>query len=120
MREMPDALICDFAETYGIFDVYRLPARLLAKLAAGLRPDSRVMMQLSGASATRQEMLLAAAADRLGLLIWMQTKNGAKPPSILQALMPHEQTQENIVGFDDAESFEKERQRILGRGDCEE
>ena len=42
VTEYPDELTCDMAETYGIFDIKRVPVRLLATLAVGLRDDSRV------------------------------------------------------------------------------
>ena len=35
-----DALACDIAETYGIYDMRALPAGRLAVLAVGLREDS--------------------------------------------------------------------------------
>ena len=38
------ALICDFAETYHIFDYRSLPVKLAATLSAGLRDDSRSKM----------------------------------------------------------------------------
>ena len=42
-----NALICDMAETYHIYDLRGLPARTLATLAFGLRADSRIKMRLS-------------------------------------------------------------------------
>ncbi len=35
-----DALICDLAETYQIYNYKSLPARLVATLSVGLRDDS--------------------------------------------------------------------------------
>lgn len=67
LRTDRDALICDLAETYGIFDYRALPVPLLATLASGLREDSRIKMRLSGQTVTRTEMLLAAAVDGLSL-----------------------------------------------------
>ncbi len=37
-----DALICDLAETYGLLDYRAHGARLIATLAAGLRPGARI------------------------------------------------------------------------------
>ena len=48
LSNYPDELTCDMAETYGVFDIYRIPVRTLATLAVGLRDDSRVMMAKSG------------------------------------------------------------------------
>ena len=35
-----EALLCDLAETYGIYDVRALPVSTLAVLASGLRENS--------------------------------------------------------------------------------
>ena len=43
-----DALICDFAETYHIYDYRRLPVEYAATLAYGLRENSRIRMVQSG------------------------------------------------------------------------
>ena len=37
-----DALICDFAETYHIYNIYGMPVQYIATLAIGLRDDSRI------------------------------------------------------------------------------
>lgn len=41
-----DALICDIAETYGVYDLGALPLQTVAVLAQGLRHDARIMMKL--------------------------------------------------------------------------
>lgn len=113
-----DALICDFAETYGIFDIRALPVSTLATLAAGLRDDSRIKMRLSGAKVNRSEMLLAAAVDRLSLLVWMQTEDGRKnvnrPKSVLSAIFGDGNQESNVTAFESAEDFEAEWRRITG------
>ena len=63
-----DALLCDFAETYGIYDFRALPAFTLATLAVGLRDDSRIKMKMHGTRITRTETLLAGAVT-LGVVI---------------------------------------------------
>lgn len=45
VAEDEHALICDLAETYGIYDYHKLPARTVAILATGLREDSRIFMK---------------------------------------------------------------------------
>lgn len=113
-----NALICDLAETYGIFDYRALPASLLATLAVGLREDSRIKMRLSGSKVPRSEMLLAAAVDRLSLLVWFLSDDGQKgqrrPASILDALMGEEPKPDNVMAFDSAADFETEWARITG------
>ena len=63
IRDDEDALICDFAETYQIYDYRSLPLRLVATLAAGLRENSRV--KSAGANASVTNTLLAIIADQL-------------------------------------------------------
>lgn len=76
-----DALICDFAETYHIFDWRALPVRLAATLAAGLPETSRIRMKMAGAKMTASLLMQAAMVDRLSLLVWMQTKGRAEKPA---------------------------------------
>ena len=72
------ALICDLAETYGILDYKVLPVETLAALSVGLRENSRIKMKLSGAKVKPDFLLLAAAVDRLSLLVWSKTKDAEK------------------------------------------
>lgn len=100
-----DALLCDLAETYGIYSFEALPVATLAVLSSGLRENSRIYQKLTGAKGTRMEMLVAAAVDRLSLLLYSKTKDaqdGINPPrSILDQLFGEEQ-----ANNDSAESFE--------------
>lgn len=109
-----DALICDMAETYHIYDLRGLPARTLATLAFGLRADSRIKMQLSDQSLRVNTLLLAAVVDRLGLLVWGQTEDGRRgrnrPQSIIDALEGAENAPQ---GYNTPEEFEAERRRII-------
>ena len=73
-----NALICDFAETYHVFNYRELPLKTAAILASGLRDESRIKMKMAGAKITPERMLSAAIVDRLGLLIWLQTKRRKK------------------------------------------
>lgn len=113
-----DALICDLAETYGIFDFRALPVSLLATLAVGLRADSRIKMRLSGQKVNRTEILLAAAVDRLSMLWWAQTENGRnnvnRPQSILGIILGDTPQENNAEVFDTADSFEDAWERITG------
>ena len=116
IRTDEDALICDFAETYNIYDFKRLPLKVAAALAVGLRDDSRIKMKLSGAQAPADVLLLAAAVDRLSLLVWAQTKDAEKgrnrPKSILESFNPKES---NSSVFDSGEDFMKERERLINQ-----
>ncbi len=108
-----DALICDLAETYGIFNYRGLPVPLLATLASGLRDNSRIKQKISGVQAGQDTLLLAMAVDALNLLVWGKTKDGQKnrnrPKSIAQGLLqcPEKTEKEHIAVFDTPEEFEK-------------
>lgn len=65
VTEYPDELTCDMAETYGIFDIKRVPARLLATLAVGLRDDSRVKRAKSKTIVDDTVIMLAYIVDLL-------------------------------------------------------
>ena len=64
-----DALICDFAETYHIYDYRSLPASMAATLAVGLRDDSRIKRKIiqeeSGLRVSSTELLLSILIDRV-------------------------------------------------------
>ena len=98
-----DALICDLAEVYGVFDYRALPVPLLATLGTPL---------------TKVEMLAAAAVDRLSLLVWMNSEDGRKgenrPGSILSVLLGEESDESPLDAFETAEEFEAEWTKRTG------
>ena len=113
-----DALICDLAEVYGIFDHKALPVSLLAALSVGLREDSRIKMKLSGQKLTKMETLAAAAVDRLSMLVWLNSEDGRKgenrPASVLALLLGEKEEEKPVEGFDTAEEFEAEWAKRTG------
>lgn len=113
-----DALICDLAETYGIFNFRALPVSLLATLAVGLRDDSRIKMHLSGTKATKSELFLAGAVDRLSMLVWAQTEDGRRginrPKMLTDLLTGNAEKSGDVTAFEDADDFEQEWERITG------
>jgi len=110
-----NALICDFAETYHIYDMWQLPVKTIAILAVGLRDDSRIKMLLAGSKFSAEIILLSAIADRLGVLVWQQTKDGAKgqnkPKSILEQLTAPEETEDEPEVFATVEEYEAARKK---------
>lgn len=112
-----DALLCDLAETYGVFDFKALPVSTLATLSVGLRDDSRIKIRMSGNRISRTEMLLAACLDRLSMLWWSKTEDGQKnrnrPKSILDLLNGTKQ-ESDIQTFDSPESFDQAWASITG------
>lgn len=87
----------------------------MATLAAGLREDSRSAMSVNGMRVSPKDLLMAAAVDRLSLLVWFRTKDAEKgrkkPKSIVEAITK-EETKE-ILTFATAEEFEEARRRII-------
>lgn len=120
IAEDRDALVCDMAETYGVFDIQALPVQTLATLAVGLRDDSRIKMRLSEVKVPRTDFLLAAAVDRLSMLVWMQSEDGRRgvnrPRSLVQLLSgePEKTQPQKPVAFASPVDFEAEWTRITG------
>lgn len=113
-----DALICDLAETYQIYDYRQLPASLVAVFSVGLRENSRIKMKLSGQHIDLNNFLLAGVYDRLSLLVWMKTEDGQKNknrPNLITSLLSGEVEESCGVAFDSSEDFEKARIRLLNK-----
>lgn len=115
-----DALICDMAETYGIFDLYALPAQLAATLAVGLRDNSRIKLKMSGMKIDFERHLLAALFDKVNWLCWTKSEDAQHGRNIPELILPllldnaPDQNGEEFVIFDSPDAFEQERQRLLG------
>ena len=109
-----NALICDLAETYHIYDYRQLPPATVAIFAIGLKDDSRIKMKLSNSKVPPNIMLLAGIIDRLNILIWQNTEDGRKgrnkPKPILNDLYEKES---EISAFVSGKEFEAERQRLI-------
>lgn len=116
-----NALLCDLAETYGIYDIKAHPATRVALFAAGLRDDSRIKMKLAGVRVSNEILLLAQAVDRLSVLIWQNTKDGGKgrnkPPSVVEKILYGDSSKKiKTNGFSTPEAFWGARAKILERG----
>ena len=113
------ALICDFAETYGIFDLYELPAPLAATLAVGLRDNSRIKTKMNNMIMPLDDYLLAAIYDDVQMLCWMNTKDAVhghnKPERVLKTMTENasKKQENNFVVFDSPEDFQRARERLL-------
>lgn len=113
-----DALICDLAETYQIYNYRSLPCRLVATFSCGLRENARIKLKINKMKVDTDTLLLALAVDRLSMLTYFKTKDAEKginkPTLIAPSFMDTEDSKE-IKGFDSAEDFENERLKIIGR-----
>lgn len=105
-----DSLICDFAETYHVFDYKALNPCLCAVLAIGLRDGSRIKMAISENKLNTDQTLLAAIADRVSILVWQNTENGLKgikqPTSIINEI--YRDHSNDIKDFSNGEDLLKE------------
>lgn len=115
-----DALICDLAETYHIFDYRQLPPLRAAVFACGLRENARIMMRLSEQVVPTDTLLMAQMADTLNMLWWAKTEDAQtgknRPPSITAAILGTVagETTKDAVGFATGEDFDKARQMLIG------
>lgn len=83
-----DALLCDLAEVYHIFDFHALPVITLAALSVGLRDDSRIKMKMAGINYVPPVVILAAISDNLAALRYSLTaKKGDQKPKMFGDLM---------------------------------
>lgn len=99
------ALICDLAETYHIFDYRSLPTKLVATLSAGLRENSRIRLVMNKEPATQEVILLAGISDRLSILLARLTGSKQTPELITDRLYSTEEEEEQADTFGSGEEF---------------
>ena len=117
-----DALVCDLAETYQIYDYKQLPLYQVAVFAYGLRDNSRIKQVMSNQIVPLETTLLASIVDRLSLSLWLQTKDGQKginrPKSIVDQLTKQdkeERGEREYLVFESGEDFENYRKSLLAK-----
>lgn len=105
-----DALECDLAETYHIYDYRQMPPLRVALFASGLSDDSRIKRKMGGLKVSTDTYLLATIADYLSWLVWSKTKdaqkNQNKPSSIVEIILGKEKQEKENEAFESAEDFE--------------
>lgn len=110
-----DALLCDMAETYHIFNMYEMPVMYIATLAKGLRSDSRIMMAINGLKVDVKTMLLAHIADSSSTNVWFQTEDGQKGQNRPQSMVKLLSGQlEEEKGFDNGADFDEKWRKLTG------
>lgn len=111
-----DALICDFAETYHIYNMREFPCDYVATLAMGLRDNSRIKMKASGLRVDFNTLLLAHIADNTAINVYAKTKDAKtgrnKPKSMVEVLM--KDPNKEVKVFDSENDFLNEWRRING------
>lgn len=118
IRLNEDALICDFAETYHIYNYRALPVQLAATLAAGLGDNSRIMRLLNNQPEKSEIILLSGILDSLHAIIYgLSDGSSDRPQSIVSMLFNgEEKPAKNCMSFDSAEEFEAYRDKIVKEG----
>lgn len=110
-----EALICDLAESYKIYNYKSFDLNYIAILAKGLRDDSRIKMKLSGESLDDIKTMLAGILDRLTLILYSKTKDAAKGKKYPKLILDNKKKDE-VAGFYSGKDFEREREKILKGG----
>ena len=115
--EGEDELICDFAETYHIYNYKSLPVNLAATLAVGLRDNSRIKMKLTGSKGTFEEHILTMIYDVANIIKYYQTQDaleGVNQPELLAPKLfdkdykPKEKANDNeYMSFSSPEDFKR-------------
>ena len=113
-----NALECDLAETYHIFDYRSLPLQTVATLSVGLRDDSRIKMALSNTKYPFNTIILALILDNLNMMRWGMSfdeqKETNKPVSLAKRLLGiEEESSSDKMVFESGSAFDEMRNKIL-------
>ena len=115
-----DAIICDLAEYYHIYNYEEFNPLYISTLVEGLGGYSRLKRELTGYKYTEQDFIQAKIADLLSLLLWSKTKDGQnnrnRPEMIVDRMINKEKEVKQDFAhdvFDSKEDFLKAREEIL-------
>lgn len=112
-----DALICDLAETYHIFNYKELPLSLVVVLSCGLKESSRIKLRLSDRSVDYETILLSSIVDKLALILWRDSEDGHKninkPESLVEKLLNIKE-ENDLNAYNSIEEYENARKKIIG------
>lgn len=115
IAEDRNALICDLAETYQIYDYERVPAKTLGILAAGLRENSRIRQKLEGIKAAPDTIIMAKIYDLVNIMLWSKTKDAEKgrnyPKSFAKVFIDSDEPEP--TAYANGAEFEKARAEIV-------
>ena len=113
-----DALICDMAETYHIYNMEQLPPEYVAILAAGLRQNSRIKMLACGLKVSIDSLLLAHIADNTAINFYAKTKDAKtghnRPKSMVRAFTQELDESKHAKQFISGNDFLEEWRRLNG------
>ncbi len=118
-----EALICDFAETYHIYNYRSLPLHMVGIYACGLRQDSRIIMAMSKTKVTADQTMLAMISDNTRMLAWLNSADGMhgvnRPKSLVKMLLGNvkQNVSSGIEAFETGQDFDDEWRRLTGGGE---
>lgn len=116
MSSKEDALICDLAEVYHIYDMESHPVTYIATLLSGLREDSRTIMSLTGRKLNLKQTVDVLTYDALNLILWMKTRDGqnnTNRPKRLIDLLNEKEEKDEVVGFESEDELLATFNRIV-------
>ncbi|MHC5375760.1 DUF5361 domain-containing protein [Enterococcus sp. LJL120] len=123
MRLDKDALLCDLAETYQIYDYRQLPLNTVAVFSCGLRDSSRIKMKLNDQKVSLDTLILASIRDTTALLLWSKTKDAQKninkPTPIVPNLLREKQRNDKVISFRSGEDFDFVRNNLINNSESE-
>lgn len=116
-----DALICDFAQYYHIYDLDSVDVRTAATLACGLPADSRTLKEKTGKNIGLDIILQASILDTARSIEYAVFQSHTKkklqrPQPVLKKLLGTEKEdskKDEVRGFRTAEEFEAARNSFM-------
>lgn len=109
IKQDSDALECDLAEVYHIYDMRSFPLKKIAILACGLGQDSRIVRSIAGSDYTCNTLLLMTLVDLAKIDLWSKAKEGAPKPELLTSKIFGQTAKKSWT----IEDFEARRKEIL-------
>lgn len=113
LSEDRDAVICDLAETYHIYDMAAVPVQTLATLCAGLRDDARIKMRFSEMQHIPDVFMMTRMADALTMILHILTGDKKEPALYQDIVMGKRKKQDDTEGFASPEEFLAARKRFI-------
>ncbi len=111
-----DALICDFAEVYHVYDYRGLPARYAAVLACGLGAETRIRQKEAGIETmVPAQILQAQTLDVLRMILWALSGDKKHRPQLISEMLfsVPVKNQGDLTIFRDGDAFLKAREKII-------
>lgn len=119
-----EALECDLAQTYHIYEMKELSACRVALFSCGLRENSRIKLKISNNDYSIETLLLAKISDELAISNWIKSghKEKNKPISLLNRMLKSDsnknnQSNDEIVNYASSKEFDKARNEFFKRNE---